>query len=167
MSPAKASAPPFLPAYPPWYARTTGWVIVATVTAAAVLALTIEFPVALASRFRLVAELEGELRLPQSAFPDLRPGQRVALDYDALPLARWGIRSGWLRSVEREITDELLTARFAVEPVTVRTAGGERSLGPGATGTARIILGRHTLLQRALAPLRTMRARWGGRSQQP
>lgn len=169
-----SSVPPFLRAYPPWYARTAGWLIAAVAAFAAIVALTVRFPVALEARFTIVEHspcasdrasrcdpvLVGEIELPQDAFAELSPEQTVELSYDALPFARWGARRGTLRAIDSTIDHGLLRARFDAGRVTVPGAHGERSLGAGATGTARIVLGQRTLLDHALQPLRELQRRW-------
>ena len=181
MNASNPSVPPFLRAYPPWYARTTGWIIITMAAAAAVFALSVELPIALDSRFTVLehsrcadsstadcpAVLVGEMYLPQSAFAEVSPGQAVTLYYDALPKQRWGARSGTLSFVASTVTEGRLLVRFEVERLVVHTADGERSIGPGATGMARIIFGRHSFFERALLPLQSMRARWPGQASEP
>jgi hypothetical protein len=173
--PSNPAAAPFLRAYPPWYARTTGWIIVALVATAIVFCVAVRFPVALEGAFVIEKELAcagssgapgpaacrrlvGQIEFPESAFVDVAPGQHVKLYYDALPLDRWGSRIGTVFGVV--IEKGHLRAGFEAAPIVVSGAGGDVALGAGATGVARMVVGRQTLLESALQPLRKMRERW-------
>jgi hypothetical protein len=192
--PSNPAAAPFLRAYPSWYARTTGWIILALAATAIVFCVAVRFPVALEGAFAIEKELAcagsspaamdsgsavrsgtpgpaacrrlfGQIEFPQSAFADVTPGQHIKLYYDALPGNRRGGRVGTILHVALE--NGHLRADFEAAPVIVPGAGGDVSLGAGATGVARMVVDSQTLLESALQPLREMRARWSDSAEQP
>ncbi|WP_394820805.1 hypothetical protein [Pendulispora albinea] len=150
------TAPPFLRGSPPWYARTTGWVILSTAAAALLFSVTVRMPVAIEGRFTMDDARAGAIDLPQSAFSGAPPGQIVELHYDALPFARWGAGRG-----------RVIDSRFERGRLRVHFEAASGALGGGATGTARIVLRKRTLLDRALEPLRELGARWSDTATPP
>jgi hypothetical protein len=180
--PSDRAAAPFLRAYPPWYARATGWILVALAAAAIVFCVAVRFPVALEGAFVIEKELAcagpsgapgpaacrrlvGQIEFPESAFADVAPGQHVRLYYAALPLDRWGSRIGTVLDVV--IENGHLRAEFEAAPIVVSGVGGDVALGAGATGVARMVVDRQTLLESALHPLREMRERWSDSAGEP
>ncbi|HMI92169.1 MAG TPA: HlyD family efflux transporter periplasmic adaptor subunit [Polyangiales bacterium] len=105
--------------------------------------------------------LRASVRLPQAKLPLVKLGQRVKLMYDALPYERWGVLYGTVSRVAPVPDDEgRFTADIQVDEQRLATSSGMIGLRPGMSGTARIVVGRRTLLDHALAPLRALRERW-------
>jgi hypothetical protein len=155
----------FLRAYPPWYARSVGWLLVAVTFTAAAASVVIRVPETVTSRFVLVLERDGALhaqvQLPESAFTQIRAGQRVQLLYDALPYQRWGARYGVVTWISPAVHDGRFAARVALDQHLVRTPAGEQALSAGLSGTARIVVGHRRLLDVVGGPLRALGEKWG------
>ncbi len=104
--------------------------------------------------------LRASIALAQSRFPLVEVGQRVQLMYDALPYERWGARYGTITRVSPLADDEgRFLADVTVDEQIVPTSEGPVPLRAGMAGRARVIVGRRTLLDHALAPLRAIRER--------
>ncbi|MBV1857458.1 MAG: HlyD family secretion protein, partial [Nannocystaceae bacterium] len=110
--------------------------------------------------------LGASVSLAQSRFPLIEAGLRVQLMYDALPYERWGARHGTVVRVSPMADQQgRFSADVSVDAQSISTSEGRVPLRPGMTGHARIIIGRRTLLDHALAPLRALRERWDATAQ--
>ncbi|MEA2625676.1 MAG: rane fusion protein [Candidatus Binatota bacterium] len=105
--------------------------------------------------------LEAELEVPPSGAGRLKPGQVVKLLYDAFPYQRYGVRYGKLRWVSpAAIRHSKRTAfRALVDPDDegIWIDGEQRPFLPGMGGSARIVIGRRSLLSYAFGPIRQLR----------
>ncbi len=106
---------------------------------------------------RVDSKLQARLLVPQAGIPRLVVGQRVRLFLDAFPYQRHGTlpaKITWL-SPAPVIVDGVrhFIATAELEPM---PAPGLAVL-PGMDGEARVLVGRRTLAERALEPLRALR----------
>jgi len=98
------------------------------------------------------------LTLPQSSLPRLHSGQPVRLRYEAYPYQRYGAvaaRIEWLSpAAVPGPNGPTFQARCQFQP-----AEGRAWIKPkvGMRGDARIVVGRRTVIQKALEPLRILR----------
>jgi membrane fusion protein len=106
-------------------------------------------------------QLQAELTVPQSGLALIRLGQPVKLLYDAFPYQRYGVRHGTVRwtSPASVLVNEKPSFRVFVDlpDETVRVDGKPRPLMAGMGGTARVIVGRRSLISYAFEPLRQLR----------
>jgi membrane fusion protein len=105
--------------------------------------------------------LQAELTVPQSGLALIRLGQPVKLLYDAFPYQRYGVRYGTVRwtSPAGVLVNERPSFRVFVDlsDETVPVNGQRRPLMAGMGGTARVIVGRRSLISYAFEPLRQLR----------
>jgi HlyD family secretion protein len=91
----------------------------------------------------------------------VRVGQPVKLLYDAFPYERYGVQYGTLRWLSPASSSGPRGPSFRafadLGAETVGVQGTPRSVLPGMTGRAAVIVGRRTLVSYALEPLRQMR----------
>jgi membrane fusion protein len=104
--------------------------------------------------------LQAELDVPQAGLSRIQPDQSVRLLLEALPYQRYGAQEGRVRWTSPAGTGGA-GATFAVLVELdehARGAHGARtSLVAGMRGTARVVVGRRTLLAHALEPLQALR----------
>jgi len=105
--------------------------------------------------------LQAELQLPERGLALVRIGQPVKLLYDAFPYERYGVQYGtltWLSPASSAGARGPTFRAFAeLGAYTVGVQGTPRSVLPGMTGRAAVIVGQRTLVSYALEPLRQMR----------
>jgi len=105
--------------------------------------------------------LHAELKVPQGGIAQIRPGQPVRLLYDAFPYQRYGVKNAtltWASPASVAIDGTSSFRAFAdVESDRVIVNGQPRPLLPGMGGTARVVVGRRSVLSYAFAPLRQLR----------
>ncbi len=105
--------------------------------------------------------LQAELQLPERGLALVHIGQPVKLLYDAFPYERYGAQYGtltWLSPASSAGARGPTFRAFAeLGADTVGVQGTPRSVLPGMTGRAAVIVGQRTLVSYALEPLRQMR----------
>lgn len=105
--------------------------------------------------------LQAELTVPQSGLALIRPGQPVKLLYDAFPYQRYGVRHGvvrWTSPASVSVNDAPAFRVLAdISEETVSVNGQPRPLMAGMGGTARVVVGRRSLISYAFEPLRQLR----------
>ncbi len=139
-------------------ASWTAWLFLAVFAAGIVFACTIRLPETVSAPFVLEpgqgAEPSVRLTVPESAFARLKPGQEVRLRYGAYPYQRYGSAAATLDRISPAAVDG---AEGSAVPATgmlqAGPAGHRIEPRPGMRGEARIVIGRRTLLQKALEPL--------------
>ena len=106
-------------------------------------------------------KLQASLTLPQLAVARVRPGQGVKLLYDSFPYGRYGVRYGTVRWVSPASVDSDKEhgyhALAEIEDEAIVVDGESRPLRAGMRGTAKILLGKRTLVAHALEPLRQLK----------
>ena len=107
------------------------------------------------------APLRAKLQLEERRMARLREGQPVKLLFEAFPYQRYGVVEGalvWL-SPATVASGEARAFLAHVEPEKLEVPTGERvqPLRAGMRGTARIQVGRRTLVEYAFEPLRQLR----------
>lgn len=107
-------------------------------------------------------KLQAKLTLPESGSARVRPGQGVKLLYDAFPYGRYGVRYGTVRWVSFAAVDDSKNSRsfhaFAdLDDKAIMVDGQPRPLRAGMRGTAKIVLGKRSLITYAFEPLRQLR----------
>jgi len=111
---------------------------------------------------RVDSRLQARLLVPQAGIPRLAVGQRVRLFLDAFPYQRHGTlpaKITWLSPAPVNVDGvRHFIATAELEP------GQTPSLAilPGMDGEARVLVGRRTLAERALEPLRALREKMRG-----
>lgn len=136
-------------------ASWTAWILLAMFAAAILFAVAVRLPETVPAVFVLEAREGAEpwvrLIIPEPAFARLRPGQEVRLHYYAYPHQRHGWAAATLDKVNPAGVDRpegsgiTATATLQAGP-----AGHRIEPHPGMRGEAQILMGRRTLLQRAL-----------------
>jgi multidrug efflux pump subunit AcrA (membrane-fusion protein) len=105
--------------------------------------------------------LQAELRLPERGLALVRVGQPVKLLYDAFPYERYGVQYGTLRWLSPASTAGANGAAFRafadLGADSVGVEGRPRSVLPGMTGRAAIVVGRRSLASYAIEPVRQLR----------
>jgi len=105
--------------------------------------------------------LQAELSLPQGGLARIHPGQRVRLLLEAFPYQRYGVRGGSVRWASPSGVGAGDAATFPVlvdlDEQAVPADGESRPLLAGMRGTARVVVGRRTLVEYAFEPLRELR----------
>jgi membrane fusion protein len=105
--------------------------------------------------------LEAELEVPPSGAGRLEAGQAVKLLYDAFPYQRYGVRFGKLRWVSpgaiRESDRTVFRALVDLDEDAIPVDGRPRPLLAGMGGSARVVIGRRSLLAYAFEPIRRLR----------
>lgn len=113
------------------------------------------------------AVLLGELAPAEDAMPRLATGQRVQLLYQAFPYERFGSGGGTLRWLSpaaiASTGGERFVAHVTPDGPTLGPASAGRTLRAGMRGEARVIVGRKTLIQFVLEPLRQIRETVGAK----
>lgn len=99
------------------------------------------------------------LTLPQAAVPRTRPGQEVRLFLDAYPYQRHGTVPAVLRWVSPTSVPGEDAVGFVGLADLVEGQGPGLEVRIGMEGEARVLVGRRTLLERALEPIRGMKVR--------
>ena len=141
---------------------------VATPCAGTVLRLSIQAPGSFVAAGEVLGEvacagepLEAELVLAHADVALLEPGQGVKLLYDAFPYQRHGVRYAnlrWVSPASVEIDGQrVFRARAELADSAIVVKGRPRPLRPGMGGTAKVVVGRRSLLSFALEPLRRLR----------
>ena len=101
------------------------------------------------------------MQLPERGLALVHIGQPVKLLYDAFPYERYGVQYGtltWLSPASSAGPRGPMFRAFAeLGADTVGVQGTPRSVLPGMTGRAAVIVGQRTLVSYALEPLRQMR----------
>jgi hypothetical protein len=151
--------PRFLVAYPPWYARSAGILVLALIVLAAIIATRVRVPRRVTARFTLVPgplehALVAELWLPERAFLRVRPGMRARLAYDALASEGAPDHFATVLAVKSEVHDGWFVAHAALDDVRFATTHGERALVPGLAGTADLVTGKVRLVDLVDGPWR-------------
>ncbi len=105
--------------------------------------------------------LQAELTLPQSVTGRIRQGHGVKLLYDAFPYQRYGVRYATVRWLSPAATGTAAGVSFYgfadIDPAPIMVDGEPRTLREGMRGTARIVVGRRSLLTYAFEPLRQLK----------
>lgn len=151
--------PRFLAAYPPWYARSAGILVLALIVLAAIIATRVRVSRRVTARFTLVTEpldhaLVAELRLPERAFLRVHPGMRVRLSYDALASEGAPDHFATVLAIKPEVHDGWFVAQAALDEVRFATTHGERALVPGLAGTVALVTGKVRLVDLVDGPWR-------------
>jgi membrane fusion protein len=139
-------------------ASWTAWLFLAVFAAGIVFACTVRLPETVSASFVLElgngADPSVRLTVPESAFARLKPGQEVRLRYNSYPYQRYGSAAATLDRISPAAVD---SAEGSALPATgILQAGPAGHLiqpQPGMRGEAQIVIGRRTLLQKALQPL--------------
>jgi biotin carboxyl carrier protein len=104
--------------------------------------------------------LEAELLVPESGIGRIKPGQGVKLLYDAFPYERYGVKYGTVRWVSPSSVESAQGRRFRaladIDTESVRVDNQPRRLVAGMGGTARVVVGRRSIISAAFAPLRQL-----------
>ncbi|MCM3875301.1 MAG: HlyD family efflux transporter periplasmic adaptor subunit [Thermoanaerobaculia bacterium] len=105
--------------------------------------------------------LQAELSLPQGGLARIHAGQSVRLLLEAFPYQRYGVRGGTVRWASPSGVGTRETATFPVlvdlDEQVIAADGERRPLLAGMRGTARVVVGRRTLVEYAFEPLRQLR----------
>ena len=106
-------------------------------------------------------KLQADLTVPQAGTARVRPGQGIKLLYDAFPYGRYGVRFGIVRWVSPANLGSETNAGFHafadIEDETITVDGQPRPLRAGMRGTAKIVLGKRSLITYAFEPLRQLK----------
>lgn len=111
---------------------------------------------------RVDSRLQARLLVPQAGIPRLVIGQRVRLFLNAFPYQRHGTipaKITWLSPAPVSVDGQrhfIATAELEPEPASTH------AVLPGMDGEARVLVGRRTLAERALEPLRALREKTRG-----
>ena len=105
--------------------------------------------------------LIGELLPPEDGLPRLAVGQRVQLLYQAYPYERFGTGRGTLRWISPAAVattgGERFVAHATLDGPTLGPVSAGRALRAGMRGEARVLVGRRTLVEFVVEPLRRLR----------
>jgi membrane fusion protein len=105
--------------------------------------------------------LQAELTVPQAGAARVRPGHGVKLLYDAFPYQRYGVRYGTVRWISPATISSQNGAGFRgfadVEDEAIVVDGQPRPLRAGMRGTAKVVVGRRSLITYAFEPLRQLK----------
>jgi membrane fusion protein len=105
--------------------------------------------------------LQADLQFPERGLALVRVGQPVKLLYDAFPYERYGVQYAtlkWLSPASSASPRGPVFRAFAeLGAATVGVQGSPRSVLPGMTGRAAVIVGQRSLVSYALEPLRQIR----------
>jgi|WetSurMetagenome_2_1015567.scaffolds.fasta_scaffold35369_8 multidrug efflux pump subunit AcrA (membrane-fusion protein) len=111
----------------------------------------------------LIAEIEP----PEQGLPRLAVGQRVQLLYQAYPYERFGAGLGAVRWISPAAVaspgGERFVAHVALDSPALGAPSAGRLLRAGMRGEARVVVGRRTLVDYVLEPLRKLRETVGAR----
>jgi len=133
-----------------------------------VLSLRVKGPGALVNEGDALCEMvaaddivEAELSVPEWGVGRITTGQRVRLLYDAFPYQRFGIRYGSLRWISpsgaASNDKQGFRALTEIEDEAIRVDGKSRSLLPGMSGKAEIVIGKRSLISYAFEPIHQLR----------
>jgi hypothetical protein len=116
-------------------------------------------------------KLQADIALPQSGVARVHAGLGVKLLYDAFPFGRYGIRYGTVRwvspaSVESENSDGF-HAFADIDDQAIMVDGQSRPLRAGMRGTAKILLGKRSLISYVFEPLRQLKESFAEPPQRP
>lgn len=149
---------------PHWVARGLTYVLISLFVGLVLLAVALKIPETVSGPFVVVPTsggLRAELTVPQSGLAVILPGQSVKLLYDAFPYQRYGVRHGTVRSANPARVpagdSSLLVVMADLAEQAVFVNGQARPVLPGMSGTARIVIGRRSLIDYAFEPLRGLR----------
>jgi HlyD family type I secretion membrane fusion protein len=105
--------------------------------------------------------LVAELRVPEAGIGKLKTDQGVKLKYDAFPYQRYGVMHGRVALLSPAAVETKEGASFKVH---VELADGEmpvqdgsRTLLPGMSGRAEIVIGKRSLIDYVFEPLRQLK----------
>jgi hypothetical protein len=116
-------------------------------------------------------KLQAKLTLPESGSARVRPGQGVTLLYDAFPYGRYGVRYGtvrWVSSAGIELQNGRSFHAFVdTDDKAIAVDGRPRPLLAGMRGTAKIVLGKRSLITYVFEPLRQLRESFAEPPQRP
>jgi membrane fusion protein len=116
--------------------------------------------------------LQAELLVPSRAIGFVEPGQTVRLAYEAFPFQRFGLHSGHVTTVSRNLLRPAeLVAPIAIDEPSYRVVvaldrqtlsafGRDFPLGPDMTLKADIVFDRRSLLEWVFEPMFSLRGRW-------
>jgi membrane fusion protein len=154
---------------------TGGSVTVAATCAGTVLRLNVAAPGALVREGDVLGEiacdgepLVGDLSIAQTGVARIRVGQSVKLRYDAFPYQRFGVQAGTVRWVGPVGggggADGARDFRALVDVGTpsIVVNGKPQPLQPGLRGKADVVVGRRTLIDFVLDPIRQLRENFSG-----
>jgi multidrug resistance efflux pump len=115
------------------------------------------------------APLRAYLQLEERGMARLREGQAARLLFEAFPYQRYGVIDGTLEWLSpASINDgeaRAFVGHVVPEHATIGPAGREQAVRAGMQGTARVQVGRRTLIEYAFEPIRRLRENL--RDQQP
>lgn len=105
--------------------------------------------------------LQAELTVPQAGVGRIKPGQGVKLLYDAFPYQRYGVRHGavrWVSPTSVTVANSSIFHAFVdIEDEAILVEGQPRPLKAGMRGTAKVVVGRRSLMAYAFEPLRQLK----------
>lgn len=105
--------------------------------------------------------LQAELLLPQIGLGKIKPGQDVKLLYDAFPYQRYGIKYATLRWLSPSSVDvkgePVFRALADLRDEDLLVDGKSRQLMAGMGGTARVVVGRRSLISSIFEPIQQLR----------
>jgi membrane fusion protein len=105
--------------------------------------------------------LIGQLLPPEDGLPRLAVGQRVQLLYQAYPYERFGTGRGTLRWISPAAVSttggDRFVAHATLDGPTLGPTSAGRALRAGMRGEARVLVGRRTLVEFVVEPLRRLR----------
>jgi membrane fusion protein len=116
--------------------------------------------------------LQAELLVPARAIGFVEPGQGVRLAYDAFPFQRFGLHTGYVTTVSRNllrpaeliapiaVTEPSYRVTVALQQQNVTAFGREFPLGTDMILKADIVFDRRSLLEWLFEPLFSLRGRW-------
>jgi len=115
--------------------------------------------------------LQADLTVPQAGTARVRAGQGIKLLYDAFPYGRYGVRYGtvrWIGPASAGSENNTGFHAFAdIEDEAIIVDGQPRPLRAGMRGTAKIVLGKRSLITYAFEPLRQLRESFAEPPQRP
>jgi membrane fusion protein len=107
--------------------------------------------------------LQAELSLPEAGLGKLRLEQGVKLKYDAFPYQRFGVKYGrvaWVSPASSAVeggSGQTFKARVELADRAVLLQGQPKSLLPGMSGQADIVIGKRSLVSYIFEPLRQLK----------
>ena len=106
------------------------------------------------------AHLQAEVRIPQPGMALVKVGQPVRLFYDAFPYQRFGVRQAtlrWISPASSAANEGAFKALADLQDTRVAVAGGATSVMAGMEGEASIVVGRRTMVEFVLEPIRQLK----------
>lgn len=104
--------------------------------------------------------LQAEVRIPQSGMALVKVGQPVRLFYDAFPYQRFGVRQAtlrWISPASSSASEGAFKSLADLQDTRVSVAGGVTSVMAGMEGQASIVVGRRTLVEFIMEPIRQLK----------